>query len=583
MKPVSIHRLVRHSSFSTRAFAAAITALLASHSAHAAIQTWTNSGSNLTWNTTSTNWSGAVWTPGNDAVFGTTGAGAITVSSTQSVGDLTINSAGYSFSGGTLSVAKLSAADTWTINNDTTISSGVTANFSTGAITGSLVKMGAGTLTLSGVVSSTGFGTTGTGNWGISISAGSLVLNGTSSATFVNSGLLVTGATSSATISGGTHSFTGTTSRKGLAIGGGGLLTVSGGTITAGQLNAANGGTGTYTQTNGSLTIKADGVSGASVAVTLGAIGTAGVTTSTINLDGGTLTALGMAPSSNWLGTSTINLNGGTFISGADNADLFNTTAGTNLTGSIFVKSGGALINTNTFAVTISSNLLAHPTSTGGGLTKLGGNTLTLSGVNTYTGPTTVTGGVLAVKGSSIANSNKLVLDGGQVDLTGAETVGTLFFGTVQQAAGTYSATGAGGTIASANFTGAGTLIVTSGPPVSGFSTWASANAGSQSADLDFDKDGMPNGVEYFMGQTGSTFTANPPVVTVGAVRTVTWPRDPAAVAAFKVQISDTLVAGGWTDIVPPDASIDQSNPNQVTYTLPSGAPTKFCRLSVTP
>jgi autotransporter-associated beta strand protein len=541
--------------------------------------TWTGEASSI-WNTTALNWSGVAWTDGDDAVFGATGAGAITVSSTRSVGDLTVSSAGYSFSGGILSVAKLTAANAWTINNDTAISSGVTANFSTGAITGSLVKMGAGTLTLSGAVSSTGFTTSNTtGNWGISVSAGSLVLGGTSSATFVNSGLFVSGA--SATISGGTHSFTGTTGRKGLAIGGnGGLLTVSGGTITAAQLNAANGSTGTYTQTNGSLTIKSD--ANASVAVTLGA-GGGGATTSTINLDGGTLTALGMAAANGWLGTSTINLNGGTFKSGAANANLFNTTAGTNLTGSIFVKSGGALINTNTFAVTQSQALLAHPTSTGGGLTKLGGNTLTLSGVNTYTGPTTVTGGVLAVKGSSIANSNKLVLDGGQVDLTGAETVGTLFFGAVQQAAGTYSATGAGGTIASPNFTGAGTLIVTSGPPVGGFSTWASANAGNQAADLDSDNDGIPNGVEYFMGQTGSTFTANPPVVTVGAVRTVTWPRNPAAVATFKVQISDSLASGQWTDIVPPNASIDQSNPNQVTYTLPSGATKKFCRLSVTP
>jgi hypothetical protein len=52
---------------------------------------------------------------------------------------------------------------------------------------------------------------------------------------------------------------------------------------------------------------------------------------------------------------------------------------------------------------------------------------------------------------------------------------------------------------------------------------------------------------------------------------------------SFKVQISDTLAAGEWTDIVPPNASIDQSNPSQVTYTLPSGSTKKFCRLSVTP
>ena len=535
-------------------------------------KTWTGAASS-TWNTTELNWTGEAWTDGSDAVFVATGAGAITVSGIRSVGDLTLSSAGYSFSGGILSVANLIAANTWTINNNATISSGVTANFSGGDITGSLVKTGTATLTLSGAVNSTGFGTTGSGNWGITVSAGSLVLSGTS--TFSNAGLLASGG--NATISGGTHDFTGTVNRIGMAMGGGKTVTVSGGTVNSVKILVGNGGAGIYTQTGGTVILPTTGVV---------ELGTAGTTTATsvFNLDGGILQAVQLAPSASWLGTTTINLNGGTFRAVGSSTNLFSPTGALSQAGSVFVKAGGAVIDPNGRNVIISSNLLAHPTSTGGGLTKLGGpsTTLTLSGVNTYTGPTTVSGGVLAVNGSSIANSNKLVLDGGKVDLTGSETVGTLFFGAVQQAAGTYSTTGAGGTIASSNFTGAGTLIVTSGP-VSGFSTWASANAGSQAADLDFDKDGMPNGVEYFMGQTGSTFTANPPVVTVGAVRAVTWPRDPAAVATFKVQISDTLAVGGWTDVVPPNASIDQSNPNQITYTLPSGATTKFCRLSVTP
>lgn len=44
-------------------------------------------------------------------------------------------------------------------------------------------------------------------------------------------------------------------------------------------------------------------------------------------------------------------------------------------------------------------------------------------------------------------------------------------------------------------------------------------------------------------GQTGSTYTPNLDVVT----GSVTWPRDPSAVATFKEQISDTL-AVGWLD-----------------------------------
>lgn len=119
---------------------------------------------------------------------------------------------------------------------------------------------------------------------------------------------------------------------------------------------------------------------------------------------------------------------------------------------------------------------------------------------------------------------------------------------------------------------------LTTGSP---FEVRAAANAGGQTAGEDFDQDGMPNGAEYFMGATGATFTPNPSVVTAGAVSTVTWPRDPTAVASFMVQVSDNLTE--WTEVTPPDASIDESNPNQVIYTLPSGASLKFCRLVVTP
>lgn len=121
------------------------------------------------------------------------------------------------------------------------------------------------------------------------------------------------------------------------------------------------------------------------------------------------------------------------------------------------LPSGGTAAVLNFASATFAANA-------GGGLIKVGTGTLTLTGTNTYTGDTKVSGGVLAVKGSSLADTSKLIIDGGKVDLSSAETVGTLFFGTTQQAAGTYSATGTNGTIASINFTGTGTLIVTTGP-----------------------------------------------------------------------------------------------------------------------
>jgi fibronectin-binding autotransporter adhesin len=126
------------------------------------------------------------------------------------------------------------------------------------------------------------------------------------------------------------------------------------------------------------------------------------------------------------------------------------------------------------------------------------------------------------------------------------------------------------------------TLTVPGAPPA-GFSVWAAANAGGAEANPgdDFDNDGVPNGVEYFMGQTGSSFTANPAIVTTEGIRTVTWPRDPAAAATFAVETSSTL--SSWNTITPPDASIDTSTSTQVVYTLPAGTGPLFVRLAVTP
>jgi hypothetical protein len=87
------------------------------------------------------------------------------------------------------------------------------------------------------------------------------------------------------------------------------------------------------------------------------------------------------------------------------------------------------------------------------------------------------------------------------------------------------------------------TGVLTVGAAPSGYASWASANAGGQTADLDYDNDGVANGVEFFMGQTGSGFTANPPLVG----DTVTWPKSAGFVGSYKVETSTDLVI--WTDV----------------------------------
>ena len=191
----------------------------------------------------------------------------------------------------------------------------------------------------------------------------------------------------------------------------------------------------------------------------------------------------------------------------------------------------------------------------------------------------------LSTNTTNDASTVTIASSGATLDLKfpGTDTVDKLYIGTTPMAAGVYkSSTNLDPGIAIPQITGSGTLtVVSTGPVLSAYSIWAAANAGGQPANLDYDHDGTPNGVEYFMGATGSSFTPNPPLVNTAGVFTVTWPRNPAVVVAFKVQVSTDLTT--WTDVVPPDPSIDQSNPAQVTFTLPSGAPQKFCRLVVTP
>jgi hypothetical protein len=109
---------------------------------------------------------------------------------------------------------------------------------------------------------------------------------------------------------------------------------------------------------------------------------------------------------------------------------------------------------------------------------------------------------------------------------------------------------------------------------VDGFGNWASANAPGQTASQDHDGDGVPNGVEYFMGESGSSFTTNPQPV--GGV--ITWPRGADANGVtFKVLSSTDLVT--WDDVT---SSANETDPASVSYTLPNDGAKRFARLEVT-
>lgn len=105
------------------------------------------------------------------------------------------------------------------------------------------------------------------------------------------------------------------------------------------------------------------------------------------------------------------------------------------------------------------------------------------------------------------------------------------------------------------------------------FASWLTSNAPNESAAQDHDGDGVANGVEYFFGATGSSYTPNPqPVDGV-----VSYPHPSATPGAtYKVWTSPDLSA--WTDVT---AAIDLTTPGFVKYTLPSGAGKNFVRLEV--
>ena len=209
-----------------------------------------------------------------------------------------------------------------------------------------------------------------------------------------------------------------------------------------------------------------------------------------------------------------------------------------------------------------------------GSFTKAGNGTQVLSGMNTYTGDTTVDGGTLSISQAYLADGADVRLAAGAtLDMThsAVDSIDQLIIDGIAQPAGIYGSLTSAALTKVSYLTGSGMLRV----GMFGYPSWAQTNASSQNAAADADGDGVANGVEYFMGLTGSGMTVNPAVVD----GSVTWPRDAAALASFVVQISEDLTT--WT--AAPAADVDDSDPAEVIYTLPEGEVKHFVRLLVTP
>lgn len=243
----------------------------------------------------------------------------------------------------------------------------------------------------------------------------------------------------------------------------------------------------------------------------------------------------------------------------------------------------GAVIDTAGHFITIAQDL-EHDTdgpAIDGGLTKQGPGTLKLLQASSYTGPTRVQGGTLAFATAASVAPTALEIDAAaKVDLTytGNQDIPSLKIGAGVKGPGVYGSSASPAPLANqddVHFAGTGTVTV--GGDSSGYTSWADANnATGQTPDQDHDKDGVQNGIEYFMGQTGSSLTAMPGL---DATNTVTWPMDPAYKGTYEVQTSPGLAT--WTNVVPKPLPSGGS----LRYTLPTGAPggKSFVRLLVTP
>jgi len=250
--------------------------------------------------------------------------------------------------------------------------------------------------------------------------------------------------------SGGTVNLNGSELKFGVWNGAHGNYTLSGGTLNVPNATVVLGwdGYGTLSVNGGTANVKGISVDGR---------GSDAAEIDTLNLGGGTLNVgLGGIDKGGASGANNyyaVNLNSGTLAALA----AWSSDADMTLGGSVNIDTTGGDIGF--------SGVLTG----GGGFTKVGSGTLTLSGVNTYAGGTTVTNGVLALAAGAELNTATIVrISGaGKMNLDGSidQTVEELWVAGVQKYRSTWGSTSSGAMFKNDTyFAGSGIITVTSGP-----------------------------------------------------------------------------------------------------------------------
>jgi len=354
-----------------------------------------------------------------------------------------------------------------TYTGSTTISAGTLALSGFGSIADSSGVIIDGTFDISQISGATTSVASLSGTGTISAGLRDLVLSGATTTTF--SGVMQDGGIGGGTganliregtgtqILAGTNTYTGlTTISTGgtLALSGGGSITDSVGIIIGGtfDISQITGATTTVTSLSGAGIISA-GSKGLILNSTLTNIfsgvmqdgGLGGGTGAQLIKEGTGIQILAGANTysgSTTISAGTLALSGGgsiidsvgIFIDGTfDISQVTGTTTVTSLSGTGIISAGskGLIFNsalTNTFSGVMQDGGLGG--GTGAPLIKVGTGTLTLAGINTYTGSTTIlAGGTLALSGSGSITDSVGIFIGGTFDISqasGAVTIGTL-------------------------------------------------------------------------------------------------------------------------------------------------------------
>ena len=227
-----------------------------------------------------------------------------------------------------------------------------------------------------------------------------------------------------------------------------------------------------------------------------------------------------------------------------------------------------------------------------GGLTKDGVGTLTLSGVNSYAGDTTVSAGTLSLGNTNAGNDASTVTiatTGAILNLTygGTDTVERLSIGATEMDPGVYGKSGSVlPVIGIPQITGDGTLTVTGS--VSGFSVWINgtfANGtvapGQQGPNADPDGDGVSNLVEYAVAGLDPT-VANGSVGSLSGTMLSFTKRLPlASDIIYAIEESTDLgIVDAWAEVPAGPSYVNDGT--TISHTLPGGPAKDFQRLRVT-